>query len=516
MGSSTPTLHSFKLDGNALSVRQSTALQLAAEKFVVTSVYVSNSTEQLFLGSRTGDLAIFSLPPPSALTSSLAASSYSPALYSTDTITSISLSGETLLTTSFSGVYATHTLRDLATTHISTPTSLSLISGHLFSTENELLVYGFRGTKFIVYNTHTASDVFTAECGGAHRAWTFYRSPLAWLVWSHGGKMLLARALRPRLAVLKHGSHGREIKAAAYSAAAGRLATGAEDTTIRISAVVAGRVVEAGAVAVKRHTTGLLGLAWSRDGRRLFSSGGVEELFVWRVGAAGVVLESTLPVDRSAAGEVRICGLAVRDMPGGFWVAGALSDGAVKLWRYWAAAGPGPGRWELVGAALYAPARCVLHARLLPVGAGDVAVLVAATDGALAVYDARMVQVWRKRVHQSSIKAMAAVVADGTLTVYTGGDDCAVALTTVKIDGWETGVCRLRPRAHASAVTAVVPMGGKLVTAGVDQRVTVWDGELTNCGSVYSVVADCSGAVEMGAGVVGVVGVGIESWRLDE
>ncbi|KAF8253993.1 WD40 repeat-like protein [Wilcoxina mikolae CBS 423.85] len=521
VGSTASVLHTFRLSGDAPPIRRSLVLQPPTPKFTVTSVLISPPARQLFLGSRTGDLAAYSLPSPDCSSAELAPVSYHPTLYSTDALTSLALSSNSLLTTSFSGIHTANTLPSLDATHISKPGNITNITGQFFSGSNneELNIYGFRGTRFVVYNTSTSTDTLTIDCGGGHRAWTFSPSESRpWFIWTQGTRVHSSRSLRLRHAVLKYGSHGREIKAATFCPRTRLLATGAEDTTIRISHVSdEGRVEERGAVTVKRHTTGILHQEWSEDGERLFSSGGVDELFVFRVRlgedrAIGVVEESLLPVPKSEA-EVRICGIdVVGKAPGEYWVAGAMSDGQVKVWSY----RPEENMWALKRSQVYGTF-CILHAKFLKLDSG-IALLVAATDGHLAIYnsvDLEMKQVWKKRVHQSSIKALTSVVSpDGEIAIYTGGDDCATAVTRVQSEGWVTKECKLLPRAHASAVTAVLPAdGGRLVTVGVDQRVKVWDRAFGRLGEVGSAVADCSGAVLIPGGFV-VLGVGIECWRL--
>jgi hypothetical protein len=53
-------------------------------------------------------------------------------------------------------------------------------------------------------------------------------------------------------------------------------------------------------VVIKKHTTGIQALQWSRNGAYLFSSGGFEEFYVWRVRCIagygiGVVCEAVCP-----------------------------------------------------------------------------------------------------------------------------------------------------------------------------------------------------------------------------
>ena len=276
---------------------------------------------------------------------------------------------------------------------------------------------------------------------------------------------------------------------------------------------------------MKRHTTGVLHLEWSADGKRLFSSGGVEELLVFRVrtddtGCIGVVEESFLPVPKQEA-ETRICGLDVLQYDGVHCVAAGMSDGLVKVWTYQ------ENVWTWKVTAVYGTC-CLLHAKFVPVASeGKLALLVAATDGHLAIYEVdglTMRQVWRQRVHQSGIKALSVDPSPTGVTVFTGGDDCAIASTTVEYtkNSWMTVECNLVERAHASAVTAILTVTGgegRVITAGVDQRVKMWNRRLEAVGSVNSMVTDLGGAVavdtEAGNAVV-VVGVGIEAWRVGE
>lgn len=525
VGPAAPILHTFRLQVDKPPMRSCIILQTPVPRFNITSVLVSTEARQIFLGSRAGDLSVYSLPCPDSSSTELGPVSYHPALYSSDALTSLALSPRsptTLLTTSFSGIHTAHALPSLDAIHISKPGNVSNITGQFFSGKNneELNIYGFRGSRFVVHNTVTSSDTFAVDCRGGHRAWTFTPSESTpWFIWTQGSNANSSRSKRTQLAVLKHGSHGREIKTSSFCMSTRLLATGAEDTTIRISHVSGeGIVEERGAVTTKRHTTGVMHLEWSKDGKRLFSSGGVDELFIFRVrlgddGTVGVVEESVLPVPKSEA-EVRICGLDVVERGGEYWVAGAMSDGCVKIWSYQ----PKGNIWLVVGEATYGTC-CILHAKFLEVDS-RLALLIAATDGHLAVYDPisplGMKQVWRERVHQSSIKALSsAVLPGGRVEIYTGGDDCAIAITKLESPGWVTEECSLLPRAHASAVTAVLPAaGGRLVTAGLDQRVKVWDRGFARLGMASSAVADCSGAVLTPGGIVVIVGVGIEGWKM--
>jgi WD40 repeat protein len=509
----TSVLHSFTLQPTGPPLRKTTLLNLPSSKFTVTSALVTEA--QLFLGSRTGDLAIYSPPPSSTSDATIDPISYHPTLYSPDALTSLLLSPSgTLLTTSFNGLHTTHSLPSLEATHISKPGNITNITGQSFGHQGDLNIFGFRGTRFIVHNLSTSTDVLSIDCGGGHRAWSY--SPLhSWFLWTQAVRAQSCRVLRPRTAILKHGSHGREIKTISFCPKTGLIATGAEDTVIRISFVDAeGRVKEERAVQIKRHTTGVQCLQWSEDGERLVSSGGVDELFVFRVrvqgGQIGVTEEAVLPVEGKDE-EVRICGVDVVRRDGGYLVAGAMSDGWVKVWSYEPAKG-----WGLVNKTMYAE-RCMMHVKFLELEK-ELGLMTAATDGVVVVYtglEGSMEQVWKQTVHQSSVKALSAEVEWGRVKVYTGGDDCAIAVTEVDTKEWKTIRCDVVPRAHASAVTEVLRVGEKLVSVGLDQRIRIWGGQLKRVAMEDSIVPDISGAVMVRSDVVVVAGVGIESWKLE-
>lgn len=95
------------------------------------------------------------------------------------------------------------------------------------------------------------------------------------------------------------------------------------------------------AAVVKRHTTGIQYLVWSPCGQWLFSSGGVEEFFVWRVrkleNGLGVVEEARCEIGEDG-GDLRICGFDVvevheekADEVVGFVIAMVYSDSSVKV-----------------------------------------------------------------------------------------------------------------------------------------------------------------------------------------
>lgn len=269
----------------------------------------------------------------------------------------------------------------------------------------DLLLYGFSGKRFFVYNDTRSYEVFSHDCAGSHRGWIFHPycegEGVGWFAWTQAGRQCALKQVRTLRRLLQMGGHGREIKAVAISLPeAGHetelIATGAEDTLIRISMLQPQRT-EKGKVLLgfktlaisKKHTTGIQCLEWSSCGRWLFSSGGVEEFYVWRVrrmnsnsspdisGATsssskgtsigiGVVHESTCPA-QSIVPDLRIPSFAVTTVcvpwtPEGqgnaFLVTMVYSDSSIKIWLY----DPNGKTFRMIIAGRYKTS-CLLHVK---------------------------------------------------------------------------------------------------------------------------------------------------------
>ena len=292
-------------------------LKIPANFFPTSSLYIA-SNRIMILGFRNGALAFYELSDvdgpinPKLVTWSA---------HGTDSVTSINRipyhrtghqSGvEYLLSTGRDGRYAVHLLTACSSHQSSLPMNLQTvhacslpfgpnIEGALIDGQSqEVLVWGFRGKEFVVWNDSLKFEVMSVECGGAYRNWAFLPSKniggAGSLVWTKASILNVYAQARSSHNVLQHGGHGREIKAMALSRPiegnchpnSRFLATGAEDTTIRIFKSEHGddpyqENVQRLAV-LSKHTTGIQQLRWSSDSRLLFSAAGREELFVWRI-----------------------------------------------------------------------------------------------------------------------------------------------------------------------------------------------------------------------------------------
>ena len=282
---------------------------------------------------------------------------------------------------------------------------------------NDLMLCGFRGKNMVVWNETKQQGIASIECGGGHRsfAYTYLRDkPDGFrFVFTKASQMHVFSQTGASQRTLKPGGHGREIKAA--SASGRYVATGAEDTAIRIWEYSSNNHTSNNSnpsnstspsrplleeqnfqcVAVlEKHATGIHTLRWCGD-EYLFSSAGSEEFYVWRINRIesdvcplGVVCEAVFP-DRTEGGDLRIMDFDVEQhgppdsssssrgsANASFRISMVLSNSTLQSYTYTRDAG-----FQLCGRRSYTGA-CLTQLRHL----GAAAVLTAATDGHLAVF----------------------------------------------------------------------------------------------------------------------------------
>ncbi|KAI1137096.1 WD40 repeat-like protein [Hypoxylon sp. FL0543] len=468
--------------------------------------------------------------------------------------------------------------------HEALPPFVSSVEGAWFSDNGDgtkdLMLCGFRSKNFVVWNETQRHEVATVDCGGSSRsyAWAPLRSqPDGFrFVFTKAGQMHVFSQMVACHKTLKVGGHGREIKAVSVSSR--YVATAAEDTVIRIWEYNNDHDDQSKArcvAALEKHATGIQALKWYGN-EYLFSSGGNEEFFVWKLNqlksddfpGLGVVCEAVFP-DRSDVGDARItdfdvtCAASDDGGTSEFRISMVLSNSTLQTYAYTTQAG-----FRLLRRSTYTGA-CLTQVRRLD---RDY-VMTAATDGHLAVYTkteqmpeegaecedsggaATPIPVVTK-LHQNTIKSLdvrqVAPAVDGSSSEYlvvTGGDDNALGFVHISLpstaQGGATGVTvkskHIIRSAHAAAITgvAIAHLGedGVLVVSGSnDQRVKVWrllgwQGQKRQLRAQllderYSSVADAGGleVFEDGDGdrqgkgkakKVIVVGVGVEIWELE-
>ncbi|KAI0006294.1 WD40 repeat-like protein [Xylariaceae sp. FL0662B] len=485
-----------------------------------------------------------------------------------------------ILTTCRDGKYRIHEIvttanrPDAVLLHETTPPFGPLIEGAWFSHNvdgtKDLMLCGFRSKNFVVWNESQRREVGTVDCGGSSRSYAWATrgdDPDAFrFVFTRTSHMHVFSQSRSPHKVLKPGGHGREIKA--VSASEKYIATGAEDTTIRIweyhderSSHIAPSDRGLRCVAVlEKHATGIQALKWYKS-EYLFSSGGNEEFFVWKINkldndiiGLAVVCEAVFP-DLSEVGDLRIMDFDVEcitERTVEFCISMALSNSTLQSYIYSRAAG-----FRLLGRTTYTGA-CLTQIRHLGFVDGRPHVLTAATDGHLAIFTdvapptttesgggsgvASPPPPTVAKLHQSTIKSLdicRLVNPSGGGTAYlivTGGDDDALGIVHIS--------SRLPPlppssaqapnanaalsytivrraivrSAHGAAITGLaiarLENGGadaRIVSTSNDQRVRVWrvggwwaeeeqQLRVQLVDESYSAVAD-SGALEvLGAG----------------
>ena len=285
--------------------------------FVVTSVCFTPIEHLVVLGSRSGavcfyDRSLFHSTKPTSTCCFIRQ------IHVDDAITTIQAvpkdhsdrAGNFLLTTGRDGKFALHEIHirrgdnettvELECVHNAVPPFGPSIEGACFNGENrDLLLWGFRSTDFVVWNETKRMEVMKVPCGGAHRSWAY--SPTndeqngGVFIWTKASTCNVQAQLKASHRVLQVGGHGREIKAMAICPTKIKfdddygylVATGAEDTTIRISFATGAKTGSSRSMrclgVITKHNTGIQQLQWSPDGRFLFSAAGLEEFYVWRI-----------------------------------------------------------------------------------------------------------------------------------------------------------------------------------------------------------------------------------------
>ncbi|KAH7368564.1 WD domain-containing protein [Plectosphaerella cucumerina] len=563
------TMQLITLDLDTLTVTSAMAVPDQEPNYIATCARMLGP-DVLAIGSRHGHVTLFKKTDAGLATMT------SVDRRTEDTITSITPLPDSpledrflFLTTSRDGnyrLYETHTPSDQKSTltllHETTSTATVTLEDAWFSSPSpssrELILAGFRGKRFVVYNAALRLELAAIDCSGQHRSFTY--RPLSAsdpstlrFAFNRASDLGLHAQRAAGFATPKHGTHGREIRAVAPG---GRwIATGAEDTVIRLWEYSDGTQGVDGTArcvaAVKLHTAGLQALRWTppaaHGGQRLFSCAGSEEFVVWHVRDVGAsafpgpaVVKEAVFADKTSDGDLRIMDFDVAAVTendeGGFacLVSMAFSNSTIRTYAYSTAEG-----FRLVASARYTGA-CITKIELLREEDGVLEVLTAASDGHLAIWGVKLAQgqvveyvpLLFVGVHQNGIKALGLRRDEKGYTVFTGGDDNSLVVTALARtaeDKWTIVSKRGVKRAHAAAVNGITVLPGgaagstTVATVSNDQRVKVWEIReegISLLGDRNSAVADPGDIAVLespgeSAARIMVVGVGMEVWRFE-
>jgi WD40 repeat protein len=210
----------------------------------------------------------------------------------------------------------------------------------LYYHKGHLVVHGFSSKKWVLCDITTEDEMMSVETGGGHRSWAFQPSSDSrgggTLVWTRASSMHVCSQTGSNHSVIRPGGHGREIKAVAVSQGPSHhlIATGAEDTDIKIFEYIDGELLCQR--TLRRHTTGIQHLQWSDNGEYLFSSGGCEEFYIWRIRRLpfglkiGIVCE-LIYTPESEHSDLRIMSFDVTQRELGYDIAMVFSDSSIKV-----------------------------------------------------------------------------------------------------------------------------------------------------------------------------------------
>ncbi|CAO2657498.1 Nn.00g036240.m01.CDS01 [Neocucurbitaria sp. VM-36] len=476
---------------------------------LVTSMAHVNTTSSHFLclGFRRGSIAVYRLSEDDPETGQAALFRTIEKAHGTETVTCLkwnALSANStqghILSVGRDGRLVVHHI-DLKTNFVQLVHNLTLPIGpnieSLYFHEDRLLVHGFSSKKWVLYDVTAEEEVVGVETGGSHRSWAFRPSPSSQggtLVWTRAADMHIYRQIGRDHTVIRSGGHGREIKAVAVSPintrnlTSRRIATGAEDTDIKIFQYIDGELICR--KTIRKHTTGIQHLQWSEDGDYLFSSGGCEEFYVWRIRElpspqdVGVVCEHVY-LPESEHSDLRIMSFDVMSHSSGYNIAMVFSDSSMKVYSY---APKDAVKWQPLAKATYFTS-CLTQCHFL----SSQGILTAGTDGHVVVWplSSGAKTTWQHpaRIHQNSSKAMALYnIKKGMVFVASGGDDGSLTFLLARTAQTHpsTSPAASYPsppvivhRAHASAITAciIIPRQSQtfILTSGNDEWVRLWE-----------------------------------------
>ncbi|KAL4926594.1 tRNA (34-2'-O)-methyltransferase regulator RTT10 [Aspergillus undulatus] len=405
----------------------------------------------------------------------------------------------------------------LRTLHTPTTLGFHIEGAYIDRSSQELMLYGFGGMSFVVWNESTQSEVAKVHCGGAHRRWAFQpsseRPEEGLLLWSRSG--LNASHISTRLTrSIRAGVHGRETRAlGTYQQSNGKplIVTGSEDTTLRIFTPGSpSRTGPWGALECIRvltaHDSAPQHIAWSKDGRFLFTSSAMEDFFLWKISSIPVfglsaALQGWCPKSHPKS-ELRVTCFDLLEVEDGqaeasFLLCLVYSNSTIKVFHVSCA--NEDSHFTLLASGTYT-SNCLTQVRFLQ-STSSLCLITTSTDGHFTLWDITTVLEnyynltptlslkeplttslqeetiaceTRHPIHSNSIKTIDLVrVSDTTTLILSGGDDNAVTISLLhaELDLQDTeprASTITIPDAHTASVNAV---------KAIEQSITISDGK---------------------------------------
>ncbi|KAK9466895.1 WD40-repeat-containing domain protein [Lipomyces arxii] len=517
--------------------------------FPISSAIVNANGKHIIIGSRFGAVALYDTVPQSEPKNAMKCWRR---IISDDTITSLTMtysveSTSDILVTSRNGSYSVCSI-SIDSEGEADLTKLSLnrlakggIEGAAYL-NTELIAWGFRNNYFFVWNETLQYEMFSEVCGGAHRHWDFTivsanafeflytkSTSICWIKAQNATTKLLNRTPQ-------NGSHGREIRTISTSnfdenANEFLLATGAEDSCIRVGKVTSGTLTNL--CVLRWHVSGIQEVKWSANGCYLFSSAAREEFTVWKVTTRGhnVYLYplASAPI-QSAMPDLRVMDFVAQEFEKDgqlyYFLVTVYSDSTIKIWSF----NTTTAEFCLVSSGRYKTC-CIFKTGCVYYKSTEkFYFLIGSSDGFITGWDLTALfesvsttaqknlkfpsPVWSIPVHQSSVRSFCILNSSSTsdlgkTLIITGGDDNSICVSDF-VGGSFDLVRRLSsiPSAHASTVTSISELAdGVVMSTAVDQRVRIWKASKTGSDNLslidehYTSVSDtgCS-AVHSGHG----------------
>ncbi|KAL4960193.1 tRNA (34-2'-O)-methyltransferase regulator RTT10 [Aspergillus stella-maris] len=426
----------------------------------------------------------------------------------------------------------------LRTIHSSTTLGFQIEGAFVDSSSEDLIFYGFGGMTFVVWNETKQSEVAKIHCGGGHRRWAFQHSTEnpgeSLLLWAQAG-LQAAHINANTTRSVRAGGHGREIKAlGAYQSADGKplFVTGSEDTGIRVFTTASPQGSGPwGAFECIRtltaHDAAPQHIAWSKDGKFLFTSSAMEDFFVWKINSIPVfgltaALQGWCPKSHPKS-ELRVTsfdllGVENSQAEASFLLCLTYSNSTTRVFHL--SYVNEDSHFTLLASGTYT-SNCLTQVRFLQT-ASSICLITTSTDGHFTLWDitSALEPIYnfspslslkaplpstgiaeetiacesRHAIHSNSIKSIDLVkLSEKTTLLLSGGDDNSVTLSLLYLNSTLSSEERTStisiPDAHTASVNGVKIIEQSIsldtnkatfsfASSGNDHRVKLWTVEI--------------------------------------